>query len=297
MMYPLVQELPTPRSGWRWQGRAGSWASVSRPTTSGGLAPSAREAEQEVLIGVLRELHDEDPEAGYRGLSDDLADRGYVCSERRMWRLCHVAGIRSVIHDREKRGPGSPGAAVHDDLLAYKDDHGVTRHRISADRANQVWLTDIAEHHTREGKLYLCAVKDVFSNRIVGYSIDRRMKAQLAVDALTMAIAHRANPVGVIVHSDRGSQFRSRRYRRVLEERAAWLDGARRGVWRQRSDGIVLLAAAEERPRPPNLGRAPATQAGDGVVDRGKVPPQAAPTPAGETVSRVKLSGRPVMSA
>ena len=67
-------------------------------------------------------------------------------------------------------------------------------------------LTDITEHPTAEGKLYLCAVKDVWSRRIVGYSIDSRMKARLAVNALEMAVARRGNPEGVVVHSDRGSQ-------------------------------------------------------------------------------------------
>ena len=72
-------------------------------------------------------------------------------------------------------------------------------------------MTDITEHWTGEGKLYLCAIKDVFSNRIVGYSIDDRMTADLAVNALRMAIQRR-RPVGTTVHSDRGSQFRSRRF-------------------------------------------------------------------------------------
>jgi putative transposase len=74
-----------------------------------------------------------------------------------------------------------------------------------------VWLTDITEHWTAEGKVYLCAIKDVFSNRIVGYSIDDNMTSQLAVNAVRMAIRRR-RPVGTIVHSDRGSQFGSRRF-------------------------------------------------------------------------------------
>ena len=57
---------------------------------------------------------------------------------------------------------------------------------------NQVWLTDVTEHRADEGKLYLCAIKDVYSNRIVGYSIDSRMKASLAVAALDHAIATRS---------------------------------------------------------------------------------------------------------
>jgi putative transposase len=75
------------------------------------------------------------------------------------------------------------------------------------------------EHATSEGKVYCCAVKDVFSNRIVGYSIADRMKSQLAVDALNSAVARRGGRAavgGCVVHSDRGSQFRSRKFVRAL---------------------------------------------------------------------------------
>jgi putative transposase len=90
-----------------------------------------------------------------------------------------------------------------------------------------VWLTDITEHPTAEGKLYCCAIKDCFSNRIVGYSIGDRMTAQLAVAALRSAISRR-QPVGTaVVHSDRGGQFRARAFRAVL--RSAELTGSIRG--------------------------------------------------------------------
>ncbi len=67
-----------------------------------------------------------------------------------------------------------------------------------------------SEHRTAEGKLYLCATKDVFSNRVVGYSIDSRMKSRLATTALSSAVARRGDVAGRILHTDRGSQFRSR---------------------------------------------------------------------------------------
>lgn len=67
------------------------------------------------------------------------------------------------------------------------------------------------EHRTDEGKIYLCAIKDVYSNRIVGYSLDSRMRASLAVAALRNAVDQRS-PAGTIVHSDRASQFRSRKF-------------------------------------------------------------------------------------
>lgn len=96
---------------------------------------------------------------------------------------------------------------MHDDLV---------QRNFTAAGLDQVWLTDITEHPTVEGKLYVCAIKDLCSNRIVGYAIDERMTAQLAVSALRSAIARR-QPVGtVIVHSDRGGQFRSRAFRAVL---------------------------------------------------------------------------------
>jgi transposase InsO family protein len=82
------------------------------------------------------------------------------------------------------------------------DDH--VQRRFRADAPNQVRLTDITEHRTSEGKLYCCAIKDVHSNRIVGYSITDRMPAELAVDALRNAVARRGEVAGCILHADRG---------------------------------------------------------------------------------------------
>ena len=87
----------------------------------------------------------------------------------------------------------------------------------SAPAPDVVWLTDITEHATAEGKLYCCSIKDVFSNRIVGYSIGDRMTAHLAVSALRSAIARRQPTGTVVVHSDRGGQFRSRAFRATLK--------------------------------------------------------------------------------
>ncbi len=94
------------------------------------------------------------------------------------------------------------------------DDH--VQRDFTAQRPDQVWVTDITEHPTAEGKLYCCAIKDLFSNRIVGYALDERMTAQLAVAALRAAVARRRPGGVVVVHSDRGSQFRARTFRAVL---------------------------------------------------------------------------------
>ncbi|MET4059473.1 transposase InsO family protein [Arthrobacter sp. UYP6] len=83
-------------------------------------------------------------------------------------------------------------------------------------RAGDSGGTSPRRRRTDEGKLYLCAIKDVYSNRIAGYSIDSRMKASLAVSALHNAIGLRG-PAGTAVHSDRKSQFRSHAFERTLE--------------------------------------------------------------------------------
>lgn len=84
-----------------------------------------------------------------------------------------------------------------------------------ADGPNKVWLWGGSEHPTREGKLHICAIKDVWSNKIVGYSIDTRMKSSLAMAAMRNAIALRS-PEGNICHSDRGGQFRVKKVQRLL---------------------------------------------------------------------------------
>lgn len=168
---------------------------------------SAREREERHLIGVLRRLHDDDEEGRYRVLADDIRDLGYEVSERRVWRLCKVAGIRSTIVARKTRYR-SAGEPVGDNLISRD---------VTAEYLNEKWLVDITEHWTNEGKLYMCAFKDVCSRRIAGYSIDSRMKASLAVRALENALLARAFPRNVIIHSDRGSQFRSRSFQQALQ--------------------------------------------------------------------------------
>tara|TARA_R100000365_G_scaffold2910_1_gene9047 strand:+ start:1072 stop:1620 length:549 start_codon:yes stop_codon:yes gene_type:complete len=132
----------------------------------------------------------------YRWLRDPVS--------RRDWDDAHL--IHAAIDGasvRKRRGKRRlVGPPVRDDL--------VQREFTAGGPAPAGSGTDISEHPTGEGKVYLCAVKDVWSNRIVGYSISERMTSELAVSALRMAIQRRS-PTGTTVHSDRGSQFRSRR--------------------------------------------------------------------------------------
>jgi transposase InsO family protein len=200
MIYPLVQELAaehipvavtcrvlgfSKQAFYKWQ-----------------AAPvSQRDWDDAHLVNAAIDIHHDDPEFGYRFVADELAQQGVRASRNRVNRLCSSQRLWSV-HSRKRGLNRKPGPPVHDDLV-LRD--------FTAEHPNQLWLTDITEHPTAEGKLYLCAVKDACSKRIVGYSIGARMTSDLAVDALTNALALRGT-VDAIVHSDRGSQFRSHTY-------------------------------------------------------------------------------------
>ena len=168
---------------------------------------SQRDWDDAHLINAAVDIHHDDPEFGYRFITDELAGQGLTASRNRVNRLCTQQRLWSV-HSRKRGLHRKPGPPVHDDLV-LRD--------FTANKPNMLWLTDITEHPTAEGKLYLCAVKDACSNRIVGYSIDSRMTAELAVNALRNALALRG-AVGTIVHSDRGSQFRAHAYIRELRD-------------------------------------------------------------------------------
>ena len=219
MMYPLVRELAADgvpvtvtcrvlkiarQPYYRW---------LACPVTDAELVEAYR-------ANALFDAHGEDPEFGYRFLIDEAADAGEAMCERTAWRICSTNGWWSAFGKPKKGKGGRPGPPVHDDLCAVVDKHGVTRHAFSAEEPNQLWVGDITEHWTREGKLYLCAFKDVYSNKIVGYSIDSRMKSRLAVAALNNAVARRGEVAGCIVHTDRGSQFRSRKFVHALNHHA-----------------------------------------------------------------------------
>ena len=159
---------------------------------------------------ALHDAHQNDPEFGYRLLRDEAENAGAPMAARTAWRLCQQNGWHSAFGVKRGKNGRRPGPPVHDDHV---------QRQFTATAPNQLWLTDITEHPTAEGKLYLCAIKDVHAARIVGYSMASRMQASLAVNALEQAVARRGGTdvvAGCIVHSDRGSQFRSTLFQDAL---------------------------------------------------------------------------------
>ncbi len=206
-MYPLVRELAEDGIPVTVTCRV---LKIARQPYYRWLACSvtAAELEQARRANALFDAHRDDPEFGYRFLVDEARDAGEPMAERTAWRICSDNGWWSVFGKKKARGKGKKvGPPVHDDLV---------KRDFTAQAPNQLWLGDITEHWTGEGKLYVCAFKDVFSNRIVGYSIDSRMKSRLAVAALNNAAARRGVVADCVVHTDRGAQFRSRKFVRAL---------------------------------------------------------------------------------
>lgn len=142
---------------------------------------SHRDWDDAHLINAAIDIHHDDPEFGYRFITDELTEHGWKASRNRVNRLCTQQRLWSA-HARKRGRSRRPGPPVHDDLV---------QREFTAAAPNRLWLTDITEHPTGEGKLYLCAVKDACSKPIVGYSMNERMSAQLAVSALGNAVALR----------------------------------------------------------------------------------------------------------
>ncbi|WP_407939627.1 IS3 family transposase [Microlunatus soli] len=210
MMYPLVRELAVDgipvtvtcrvlkiarQPYYRW---------LADPITD-------QELSRAYLADAVFDAHRDDPEFGHRLLADEARAVGQAGCDRTVWRICRDQQWWSVFGKKRGKNGKKPGPPVHDDLV-HRD--------FTAAGPNQLWLTDITEHPTGEGKVYLCAVKDVYSNRIVGYSISDRMRSRLAIQALESAVRRRQRDghdvAGCVLHSDRGSQFRSRKFVRAL---------------------------------------------------------------------------------
>ncbi len=194
---------------------------VLRVSTSGyyewrGRAPSLRTVVDTALTLQIREIH-----ASSRGTygvprvhAELRLGRGVRCGRKRIARLMRAARLYGVYRRRGKRA--RPAPAVHDDLV---------RRRFVASAPDRLWLTDITEHPTREGKVYCAAALDVYSRRIAGWSIADHLRGELVVDALEMARWRRRPPLGqTVVHSDRSAQYTSWAFGHRL--RAAGLPGS-----------------------------------------------------------------------
>jgi putative transposase len=174
-----------------------------------GRAPSRAERRRGELVAAIEVIHAEvKGRYGSPRMTAELNARGYECSENAVARLMRDHGIRAKAPRRFVRTTDSRHALpVAENVLAREFDPL---------RPNASWCADITYIPTADGWLYLAVVEDLFSRMIVGWAMDDSMTSRLAVDALGMAVRRRLPGAGLVAHSDRGSQYASDHYQRVL---------------------------------------------------------------------------------
>jgi putative transposase len=151
----------------------------------------------------------------------ELRAQGMQVSRRRVARLMREGGLSATIRRRAPRTTDSR----HDHAVAPN----LLGRRFAADRPDAVWLADISYLPTGEGWLYLAAIKDLATREIIGWSMADHLRADLACDALLMAIRRRQPPRGLIHHSDRGVQYASEPYQAILARHGLRCSMSRRG--------------------------------------------------------------------
>lgn len=188
--------------------------------------PSAREREAASLLKQITEIFvASNKRYGSPRIHAELRKRGAVCSLHRVKKLMRRAGIYAVPEGKYKSRKTLEAVPETANLLVPKPDIAT---------ANQVWYSDITFIKTAEGWLYLAAVMDAYSRRIVGYAMDGNMKTDLVIRALRMATRQRHAPKGLIHHSDKGSQGGFKRSMQHLGGGELW-EGRRAGAQRKRA--------------------------------------------------------------
>jgi putative transposase len=171
---------------------------------------SARALRHVWLAGEITDIHD--ASAGTYGALRVTAElrygRGVMVGHNQVELVMRRLGLQGLPKRRLPRGA----------RLAKSDSLDLVRRRFTAEAPDRLWMTDITEHPTREGKVYCCAVLDGFSRMVVGWSIDSTQTALLVANALGMAIKRRNPSTEAIIHSDRGVQFASWAFSQKVRE-------------------------------------------------------------------------------
>jgi putative transposase len=188
--------------------------------------PSARSRREEMLGARIRSsFQASDRTYGARRVWHDLLAAGIECGLHAIERLMRRNGLRA--RPRRRRLPSDLGDRSTAALSA-----NVLERQFEASAPNRKWVADFTYIWTTEGWLYVAAVLDLFSRRVVGWSMSATMTAELVTDALVMAIWRRGRPRELLHHSDRGSQYTSEAFQRLMAEHGVTCSLSRSGnVW------------------------------------------------------------------
>jgi putative transposase len=171
--------------------------------------PAARRVENSRLVNKIRRAHLESRQTyGSPRIHAELKAQGEICSRKRIARLMRREGIIAKMKKRFK-------LTTKINSLA-KAAPNLLQQNFKALAPNERWVADITYVRTLEGWLYVATILDLFSRRVVGLSMHKRMTADLVITALTQAFLHRKPQVGLVHHTDKGSQYTSSDFQRLL---------------------------------------------------------------------------------
>jgi len=188
--------------------------------------PSARSRSDEALGRRVRaSFVASDRTYGARRVWHDMLAEGFACGLHRIERLMQLQALRA--RPRRRRLPKDEGDRQMPGVAS-----NILDRQFEAERPNQKWIADFTYIWTAEGWLYVSAVIDLFSRRVVGWSMSATMTAQLVADALLMAVWRRGKPRELLHHSDQGSQYSSEQFQRLMADSGIVCSMSRSGnVW------------------------------------------------------------------
>jgi transposase InsO family protein len=185
-------------------------------------AESPRYRRHQQLVAKIKAIHRKSREIyGSPRVHGELIDNGIVVGKNTVAKLMQRHRIQSKVHKRF--------VITTDSRHGLRPAENVLNRDFDAHRPNQKWVSDVTFIPTREGWLYLATVMDLFSRKIIGWSMGNSNNTALISQALLMAIAQRTNVSGVILHSDRGIQYASRDYQKIMREHGIICSMSRRG--------------------------------------------------------------------
>lgn len=185
--------------------------------------PSARQQMDDQLLSDIQAIYHQHRRLyGSPRIHAELKKRGWQCSRKRVARLMRQAHLRSV---RQR----SPRVQTTDSKHAYPVASNLLDRQFEAQRPNQKWVSDITYIPTQNGWLYLAAVLDLFSRRIVGWAMSAHCDAALTQNALGMALSQRQPAADLLHHSDRGSQYAAHDYQALLAQHHITVSMSRTG--------------------------------------------------------------------
>ncbi|MEM5018703.1 IS3 family transposase [Metabacillus indicus] len=180
-----------------------------------------KEYKETIRRKIKKSYHESEGTYGSPRVHSDLVEWGFIISERTVGRIMQELGLRAIPEEKYVVTTDSDHA-----MPVYPNE---LKQQFTFEEPNTAWVADITYVWTLEGWVYLSTVMDLFSRKIVGWSMDSTMKKELPLKALNMAIQTRMPREGLIHHSDRGSQYCSTRYINVLDTNKIKISMSRKG--------------------------------------------------------------------